>query len=37
MRKLIFWLTVTMLSMIIDCMLINELLGGGQNDSRGGE
>ena len=37
MKKLLFWLTVTVLSMVIDCILIDELTGGAKNDSGGGE
>lgn len=32
-KKLTFWLIVSFLSMVIDCMLINEILEGIENDN----
>lgn len=35
MKKLIFWSVVSFLSMVIDCILINEILEGIKKDDSG--
>lgn len=35
MKKIIFWSVVSFLSMVIDCMLINEILEGIKNNDTG--